>query len=104
MSYENIHVDDYGWVAKLGITQDGTAVDISSYTTLTYTFRKPDGTEVEKTAAFDDDGTDGYLTYTVEDGLIDTAGSWRVWAQVEKSGVELTSDPVYFRVRERGVA
>lgn len=102
MAWDNIHDDDFGWVGKLRIVQDEVAVDISSYTTLRFIFRKPDGTEITKSVAFDTDGTDGYLAYTVEDGLIDTAGRWRVWAQVLKTGVELTSGTVRFDVFSRG--
>lgn len=94
--FTDIHVDDYGWLAQLVVTQDGTAVDISAYTTCQFVFRKPDGTTVTKTATFDDDGTDGVLNYTVESGLIDVPGRWRVWAVIAKTGAELTSDPVRF--------
>ena len=101
MSWDNIHVGDYGWVGTLQVVQDDTPVDISSYTTLKYVFRKPDGTQVEKTAVFDDDGTDGTLAYTAEDGVFDTAGEWRVRVQMAKTGVELTSHAIRFRVLER---
>lgn len=102
MAFENIHVDDFGWLCKLCVVQDSVAQDISSYTTLQFIFRKPDGTEVKKDAIFESDGTDGCLVYTVEDGLIDAPNSWRVRAYLAKTGAELTSDPVYFRVLERG--
>lgn len=102
MAFDSIHVDDFGWVCKLCVVQDGVAQDISSYTTLQFIFRKPDGTEVEKEAAFDSDGTDGCLVYTVEDGLINVAKTWRVRAYLAKAGAELTSDPVSFSVLERG--
>jgi hypothetical protein len=98
----NIHVGEYGFLAELVIVQDGIAVDISDYSTLTFVFTKPDGTEVEKTAAFATDGVDGLLSYLVEDGLIDASGIWKVWAQVEKAGVELTSRTLRFNVRAVG--
>lgn len=101
MAFTNIHVDDFGWLAQLTIVQDGAAVDISSYTTRQFFFRKPDATEVTKTAVFDSDGTDGVLNYTVEDGLIDATGHWRVWAVLSKTGAELTSDAVRFYVAAR---
>lgn len=102
MSWENIHVGDFGWVGKLQIVQDGEPVNISSYTTLAFVFRKPDGTEVTKTAIFDTDGTDGWLKYTAETGLIDSINYWRVWAKIAKTGVELTSDPLSFTVLAEG--
>jgi hypothetical protein len=101
MSWENIHVDDYGQVGKLTCQQDGSAVDISSYTTLQFILTDPDGTAATKTAAFDSDGTDGILKYTLADGDIDSAGRWRVQARVSKAGAEITSDPIAFNVAAR---
>ena len=101
MAFTNIHVDDFGWVAQLAVTEDGAAVDISSYTTRQFVFRKPDATEVTKTAVFDSDGTDGVLDYTVEDGLIDATGYWGVRAVLTKANAELTSDTVTFFVAAR---
>lgn len=101
MAYKSIHVDDFGWVAKLRIVQDETPVDISGYTTRLIIFVKPDGTEVEKTATFSTDGTDGYLQYTVEDGVIDVRGSWKVRARVSHASAELTSNYVRFDVLRR---
>ena len=99
--FTSIHVDDFGWLAQLTIVQDDVAVDISSYTTRQFVFRKPDATEVTKTAVFDSDGTDGVLDYTVEDGLIDATGYWGVRAVLTKANAELTSDTVLFRVAAR---
>ena len=101
MSWNNIHVDDYGWVGKLRIVQDGVAVDISSYTTRTFIFTPPDEEEVEKTATFTTTGTDGYLQYTAEAAFYDTVGVWKVRALVEKTGSELTSATLYFYVKAR---
>lgn len=101
MSWTHIHVDDYGWVGKLTVQQDGSAVDISSYTTRQFVFTDPAGTTTAKSASFDSDGTDGILKYTIEDGLIASAGDWRVQARVSKTGVELTSDEVVFHVTAR---
>jgi hypothetical protein len=101
MSWENIQVDDYGWVGKLTVKQDGSAVDISSYTTKQFIFESPGGTDTTKAASFDSDGTDGILAYTIEDGLIDEAGTWQVAARISKVGAELTSDPLRFYVAAR---
>lgn len=100
-TWTDIHVDDYGWVGKLTLQQDGTAIDISSYTTRQFIFKAPSGTATTKTATFDTDGTDGVLKYTVEDGLIDEVGNWRVQARIAKSGVELTSADLRFVVYSR---
>lgn len=101
MSYTDIFVDDFGWVAKLTVEQDGTAVDISAYTTTQMIFIDPSGTATTKTAAFDTDGSDGVLAYTVEDGLIDTAGGWRVFARIAVDGAEITTQPHSFVVEAR---
>lgn len=98
MSWSDIHVGDYGSVGKLTVTEDGTAVDVSGYTMLQYIFTKPDGTTATKTAAFDTDGTNGVLAYTIEDGLFDTAGVWKVRARVAATGVSLLSDELFFLV------
>lgn len=98
MSWQDIIANDFGWTGKLTIEQDGTAVDISIYTTLQFIFQSPSGTVSIKTASFDTDGTDGVLAYTIADGDIDEAGTWRVYARVKKSGVELTSQYLNFIV------
>jgi len=101
MAWEDINKDDYGWVGKLTLKQDGTAVDISSYTAWVFILKDPDGVTAEKVAAFDSDGTDGKLKYTIADGDIDSAGNWQVQARISKVGVELTADPLSFLVADR---
>ena len=101
MSWENIHVDDFGWVGRLTLQQDGSARDISSYTTREFIFRDPDGTETTKTASFDSDGTDGKLKYTILTGEVDSVGSWYVQARIAKAGAELTADRLGFAVKAR---
>lgn len=99
--WDNIHAGDYGWVGRLRLTQACVAVDISSYTTRQFIFKSPSGVKTTKTAAFDTDGTDGVLKHTVEAGLINEAGDWSVQARIAKTGAELTSDPISFRVKKR---
>ena len=101
MTWKDIHVDDYGWIGKLTLQQDGAAVDISSYTTKQFVLRDPDGTAATKTADFDSDGTDGVLKYTVATGDIDAAGNWKVAARIKKANVELTSEGHGFNVAAR---
>jgi len=102
MSWQNIQVDDYGWVGKLTVKQDGSAVDISSYTTKQFLFESPSGVDADPvTADFDSDGTDGILKYTIADGDIDEAGVWKVSARISKTGVELTTEPLRFLVEAR---
>ena len=101
MSWQDIHVDDFGWIGKLTVQQDGSALDISSYSTLQFILTDPDGTAETKTAAFDSDGTDGILKYTIADGDIDAEGNWNVQARILKAGVELTSSEHTFYVAAR---
>ena len=102
MAWENIHVDDFGWVGKLTLKQDGSAIPIDSYTTKQFVFRDPDGTALTaKTADFDSDGTDGKLKYTVLTGEINKAGNWKVAARIAKTGSEITSDEHDFPVALR---
>ena len=101
MAWEDIHVDDYGWVGKLTLQQDGTAVDISSYTAWVYILKDPNGETSSKVVAFDTDGTDGTLAYTILDGDIDSVGNWYVQARISKADAELTSEWVRFSVQAR---
>jgi len=50
--------------------------DISTATGWAIILVKPDGTEVEKVAAFLTDGTDGIIAYTTISGDIDQLGLW----------------------------
>lgn len=101
MSWDNIHVGDYGWVGKLRMVQSGGAVDISSYTTRWFIFRKPSGGTVMGSASFTSGGTDGYVQYAIESGVISEPGLWRVEARLNKTGAELTSDALQFEVESR---
>lgn len=101
MAWENINVSDFGWEGRLRALQNGIVVDISSYTTLQFIFRKPDGTTVAKPASFLTDGSDGILTYTVEAGLIDVVGSWYVQARLSKTGAQLTGEAILFKPEAR---
>jgi len=101
MSWTNIQADDFGWVGRLTLQQDGATFDASSYTTKEFIFIDPDGTAATKTADFDSDGTDGKLKYTILTGEVDSAGNWNVVARIKKAGVELTTDPLEFRVKAR---
>lgn len=95
-----LYVGDYGFTIRLRMVKRGVAQNISSYTTLTFIFRKPDGTSDERTASFAAGGTDGKLSYVVEDDLLDTPGTWRVQARVAKTGALITSDDLRFDVLE----
>ena len=101
MSWDNINEDDFGHIGKLTCKEDGSAADISTYTTKQFVMTDPAGAATIKTAAFDSDGSDGILKYTLIDGDIDLSGNWQVQARIIKAGVEITSEPLKFFVGPR---
>jgi len=54
---------------------DGLAVDLSGVA-CSLTFRRPDGTMLERTTGYLPDGRDGLVAYTLEDGDLDRVGTW----------------------------
>ncbi len=54
---------------------DGTAIDLSTATSKSFSVETPDGASADVTASFVTDGTDGLLEYVCPD--IDQAGIWR---------------------------
>lgn len=100
MSWTDIHLGDYGFVGRLTLTEDGTAVNISTYTTKEFVIEKPDETTMTVDADFATNGTDGILEYVFADGDIDQAGLWTVRAIIEKTGVHISSAKHKFAVQE----
>jgi hypothetical protein len=101
MSLKDIVVGDYGQVIKLTFIDVDTnaAADISGYSvTQEEIFTDPSGTETAKTAAFDTDGTDGVIKYTIDNGLFDAAGYWFVRGRVASGAAELMSLEYAFEV------
>ena len=93
MTLTNIVNGDYGQVITLTVldTDTDTAEDISGFTTLQMVFRDPSYNETTVTAAFDSDGTDGKIKYTIAESLIDEVGWWAVRARLTTATQELTS-------------
>lgn len=101
MSFTDIVVDDYGQVMKLTFIDVDTsaAADISTYSsTIQMIFTDPSGTSTAKTAAFDSDGSDGIIKYTVDESFIDTVGYWTVRGRVTSGTAKLTTVPHRFEV------
>ena len=78
-----IYVGSYGWIMRPHfIDEDENDIDVSTASTLEVKIEKPDGTDTAKdlgaSAYGEGDLTDGYADYTVESGLIDMAGDWKV--------------------------
>jgi len=102
MSLDRITSEDYGQILTITIkdTDTDAAADVSSYTTAQHVFfRDPDGNlSSAKTAAFDTDGSDGVVTYTLASGDIDEPGRWEVCARVTSGTAVLTSEWKVFQV------
>lgn len=95
-----VHVNDVGTRFKLTLEDgDNTAVNISTATVKRLDFRKPDGTVIQRTAAFFTTGADGILYYDTIAGDIDQVGKWYVQPYVEFDGFkghgEKKSFPVF---------
>lgn len=101
MSFDDIHAEDYGWVINLTVTQDDEAIDISGFSNRQMIFIDPNNTATTKIATFYSDGTDGKIKYTVEDGLIDTPGWWKVFVRLISGISEITTDSIHFKVLAR---
>jgi BppU N-terminal domain len=70
----------------LTVTEDGAALNIASATGKKIILGKPDGTRLEKEAAFVSDGSDGKIKYTTIAGDLDAAGVWQAQAEFTLSG------------------
>lgn len=102
MSFDNIISGDFGQIAKLTFidVDTGAAADISAYTeTKEMIFIDPSGTETTKTATFDTDGSDGVIKYTIQNGLFDESGYWKVYGQVQGANTKLTTVKHAFQIK-----
>ena len=104
MSLDRITSEDYGQTLTITIidTDTETAADISAYTTAKQVFlRDPSGNvSAALTAAFETDGSDGVITYTLANGNIDEPGMWHICARVTSGTAVLTSEWKSFQVGE----
>ena len=103
MSWVDIHKDDFGWIGRMTVQQDGVTQDISGFATMKYILIPPSGVANKKEldAAFFTDGADGILTHTFLTGEIDEDGDWKAAPRVFGTGVELTGDEFVFNVAPR---
>ena len=91
----DIVVGNWGWEVKATFTEDAVYTPIDTYTTLELMFVSPGGTTTTKGAAdgvaFFTDGSEGTLTYTVENGLISEGGTWTIYGRITKGAAKFTS-------------
>jgi hypothetical protein len=97
---EEVHVGDIGTIFRATLHDNGVALDVSSASTLEFTFQKPNGTTLTKTAVLTGDGTDGVVEYTTVSGDIDLHGDWKIQAYVVLPSGNWRSSIVEFKVYE----
>ena len=102
MSLDAMVAGMYGQVPLFTVNDvdTGTAINLSSFTTIEVELKAPDGSIATKTASFNDDGGDGVISYTWADGDIHTGGKWHVRGKASKTGQVLYSKWKEFDVEE----
>jgi hypothetical protein len=86
MANSNPHVGDIGTAIRVTVTDRGTAVNLSTYTTLQLIFKNPDGTVTTQTADFTTTGANGQIEYVTQSANdLDVPGAWKVQARVVSS-------------------
>jgi hypothetical protein len=86
MAANEIHLNDIGTVFTITLIDGTSTVGISTATTKTIIFGKPDGTSVSQAGTFTTDGTDGKMFYVTVDGDLDQCGWWKIQALITDSG------------------
>lgn len=87
MAANEIRINDSGTIFYGTINDESGVVDLSGTTTKQIILLKPDGTKIEAAASFVTDGTDGRLSYTIQNTDLSVCGIWRVqWYVVMSSG------------------
>ena len=88
MSNETVTKNHIGLAIDAQIVDDdtGVAIDVSSASTKQLKIQGPGQTTKTKTAAFIDDGTDGWVRYTTIDGDLDVIGVWQIQGSFVDSG------------------
>ena len=77
-----IHQNDVGTKLLVTVTDDGSAVDISSASSLTILLKQPDRDVLEKSAILNTDGEDGKMYYLTVLGDLDKAGTYKIQGKV----------------------
>jgi len=96
----DIHLGDIGTVMIATIKDGDAIVDVSSATTKSLIFRKPDGVVVTKPAVFSTDGADGQIQYTADAAFFDQANKWRMQALIVMPSGTWKSDAITFNVAD----
>ena len=81
-----------------------TGVDLTTYTTISMKYRKPDGVEGEWTPVVVLPAVDGVISYEIPVGILDVVGRWEVWSHIVNDNGTFPGHPVYLEVAEEGVS
>ena len=95
---DEIHVNDVGTRLIITIKESGSAVDISSATSLQIVIKSPDTTTSTKNASLYTDGTDGKITYILTSGDVSVSGRYKIQAIVQIDGGTYYSSIYTFKV------
>lgn len=77
---------------------EDAAIDISSASTISFYFVKPDTSVITRTGTLYTDGTDGKVQYITVSGDLDQVGLWSVYVYIAVGSQELNSDETGFFV------
>ena len=98
MAKNEIHQGDIGTKFLVTIYDDSTAVDVSGASTKQIMFKKPAGTKLTKSAAFNSDGTDGKIYYAAVADDLDEIGTYEIQGKVVITGGTFYTDIQTFKV------
>lgn len=95
-----IHENDYGWTVYITVRdQDDCPSDLTLVDSVQIAFFKSNNVgPILRTAEFVNDGSDGEIFYTIQEGDIDEAGTWQMQVIVTASSFVLRSNIVKFKV------
>jgi hypothetical protein len=102
MSDQHVHVNDIGVAIRLTVTENGSAVDLSTAGNIFIKLQGPDGRVQTKNASFVIDGLNGQIQYVTQSGDLDQPGLWRRQALIQNLGgwTGHTSEGKPFEVRQ----
>jgi hypothetical protein len=93
-----IHKLDIGRKFRITVGNNGTPINISTATTKSIIFQRPDGRAITQTATFDSDGSDGKIYYTTIANDLDREGTWKIQAFISMGGNALRTQWTTFVV------
>jgi hypothetical protein len=99
-SEAELHVGDEGTILRFTITEDGTALDVSSGSPGTLILAKKDKSFILRDTEFLTDGKDGIVQYTTIEDDIDTKGDWKAQIYLELPGGKWHTSIAEFSVED----